>query len=221
MIKAKAWKEKNLQGTWEVYRKLDGVRAFVVRARLPRPHGKLSALCVVSRNGKPLLHLGHLVSRFTDAEVWLGSLKATIQAVKTHDAPPVPRSAIYQLDPPDSRLYLTEVHHPTASLIRRLLRRYKRRGEDGLILRQGDRWLKVKHEETYDVRVTGVKPGKGKHFGKMGALLTKMGKVGTGFIEIERRKQNWVGKTIEVACTQLTPGGKFRHARFVRVREDR
>lgn len=220
MIRAKAWKGQDLQGLWNVYRKLDGVRAFVVPAGPGRTR-------VVSRNGKPLHNLDRHRAFFTDAEVWLGDFTKTIRAVKTHGAEPVPRFALYQLDPPDPRLYLRRVENPTVPYIRALLRRHKRQGEDGLVLRQGDRWLKVKHEETYDVKVTGVQPGKGKHKGKLGALLTSKGRVGTGFNDALRSAKrgalalHWVGKTIEVVSTGLTPGGKFRHARFVRVREDK
>lgn len=216
MIKCKKWNGKDLRGEWAVYRKLDGVRALVIRER------------VVSRKGKPLYNLDRHATRFTDAEVWLGDFKRTIQAVRTSSrAVAIPRSAIYPLDPPDVRLILRWTANPTAAAIRVLLKRYKRKGEDGLVLRQGDRWLKVKHEDTYDVKVTGVLPGKGKHRGRLGALLTTMGRVGTGFSDkLRGEKRNalalhWVGKTIEVACTQLTPAGKFRHVRFVRVREDK
>lgn len=234
MIKAKAWRGKDLTGEWRVYRKLDGVRALVIK------RGPGGAYAAVSRNGKPLFNLDHLVSYFTDAEVWLGSFKKTIKAVKTHATVAIPRSDIYQLDPPDRRLFLCAVVDPTAAAIRALLKKYKRAGEDGLVLRtvvprhlarRGvvETWLKVKHEETYDVRVTAIRPGKGKHRGRMGALETTMGRVGTGFSdsfriqcrEDERGHPTIVGKVIEVACTQLTPNGKFRHARFVRVREDR
>lgn len=226
MITCKAWRGDDLRGEWQALRKLDGVRALVVH---DKPRG-LHRWRVLSRHGKPLYNLTHLVSYFTDAEVWLGSFKATIQAVRTQAPVRVPRSAIYQLNPPDRRLSLGTVQNPTAAHIRHLLRKFKRAGEDGLVLRQGERWLKVKHEATYDVKVTGVQPGKGRHRGRMGALLTPRGKVGTGFSDDDRELQSapyekkgsfYVGKTIEVACAALTADGKFRHARFVRVREDK
>lgn len=215
MITCKAWNGQDLEGEWQVLRKLDGVRAL-------RRGSKF-----VSRRGKRLYNLGmkHHRMDLTDCEVWLGSFKATIQAVRTSTATVyIPSSACYQLDPPDRRLALGTVQNPTAAHIRQLLRQHKRPGEDGLVLRQGDRWLKVKHEATYDVRVTGVQAGRGKHAGRMGALLTAKGKVGTGFSDALRRRfwhERVVGKTIEVACAALTAGGKFRHARFVRVREDK
>nr|WP_283842052.1 hypothetical protein [Bradyrhizobium sp. KB893862 SZCCT0404] len=106
------------------------------------------------------------------------------------------------------------------------------KGYEGLVLRQGDVWLKVKPTETYDVLVTGIIEGTGKHKGRMGALMTPMGKVGTGFSDAERVTfwnyckepddgRGIMGETIEVECMKLTDDGKFRHPRFVRVRPDK
>lgn len=214
MIKARTWNGKNLQGVWRVYRKLDGVRALVVRDR------------VVSRRGKPLYNLDHLKHLFTDAEVWKGNFRDTIVAVRTKTIMAVHRYEVYQLEPPDKRLYLCAVASPDAKFIRTLLDRYKRKGEDGLVLRQEDVWLKVKHVNTYDVKVTGLVEGAGKHKGRLGTALTAKGAVGTGFSDAERERY-WqsrkllLGKIIEVSCLSLTPDGKFRHARFIRLREDK
>lgn len=226
MIKAKTWNGKNLKGRWLVTRKLDGVRALSVQ--VASPTGFISV--VRSRRNKPLYNLDRYLDYFSDAEVWLGDFKTTIQAVRTKNtAIHVPKMALYELDPPDRRLVIGTVVDPTAIAIRALLAKHKKKGEDGLILRQGDRWLKVKHVTTYDVRVTKVEPGKGKHKGRMGALHTTKGRVGTGFSDVfrtqcrhdERGRSTIVSKTIEVACNQLTPDGKFRHARFIRIRDDK
>jgi ATP-dependent DNA ligase len=81
------------------------------------------------------------------------------------------------------------------------------------------------------VTVTEIIEGTGKHKGRMGALMTPMGKVGTGFTDQERKE--WWGRKallgnhptlawlIEVECMQLTPDGKFRHPRFLRIRYDK
>jgi ATP-dependent DNA ligase len=96
-------------------------------------------------------------------------------------------------------------------------------GYEGLVLRQGDRWLKVKPKETYDVLVTGIVEGTGKYAGKLGALITDMGKVGTGFTDKDREDLFTlpINTIIEVECMELTPKGKFRHPRFIRVRYDK
>ena len=97
-------------------------------------------------------------------------------------------------------------------------------GYEGLVIFTDKYMYKVKPEETFDVVVTGVIPGAGKHLGRMGALTTEMGDVGTGFTDIEREQfteEFIVNQTIEVSCMMLTPDGKFRHARFCRLREDK
>jgi ATP-dependent DNA ligase len=124
----------------------------------------------------------------------------------------------------DSRLEAGTMIDPDAETIRFRMERAMREGYEGLMLRQGDKLLKVKPKETHDVPITGIQPGTGKHEGRMGALLTPMGKVGTGFTDEMRENfndQRWIGIIIEVECMGLTPGGKFRHPRFVRVREDK
>lgn len=245
MIKAKPWNGKDLKGTWEFTLKIDGVRALWDGAKW------------VSRAGKPLYNIPDPIGFHIPEEgfeVYLTApgrsskenYRATIECVraKTKDRP-IPPSALYSLEPLDPRLYSGSlgnistaspylVDHPTADEIREALHRANRNGYEGLVLRQGDKWLKVKPVETYDVPVTGIIEGTGKHKGRMGALMTPMGKVGTGFTDKER--EWWwteafaapLGKiigapsyTIEVSCMQLTPDGKFRHPRFERIRYDK
>ena len=61
----------------------------------------------------------------------------------------------------------------------------------------------------------------------MGALITEMGKVGTGFTDINREwwadpcRDLPVPYIIEVECMGLTKNGKFRHPRFKRIRWDK
>lgn len=237
MIRAKPWNGKDLKGVWEFTLKIDGVRAFA------------SAGGWVSRNGKPLYNIPILRCIPPDEgyEVYCSkpgrsskeNYKATIECVraKTKDRPIRPNE-LYSLEPLDPRLQVSAIYpgegthalkDPRASFIRTVLKRAVAHGYEGLVLRQGSTWLKVKPVETYDVRVTGIIEGTGKHKGRMGALMTDMGKVGTGFTD-EEREWFWkrqVGgeprfkQLIEVECMQLTPAGKFRHPRFVRIRYDK
>ena len=209
IIKAKAWNGKALRGVWQVTLKIDGVRALCVDNR------------IVSKQGKPLYNLDQHRRVIKDVEVWLGSWEATagaVRAAKTQHR--ILRKHLYALDPLDMRLHIGYVEDPSAAHLKRLLRAHTRAGCDGLVLRQGDRWIKVKHTPTFDVKVLGVQPGHGKHHGRMGAVLTARGRVGTGFSDAERC-DTWVGRVIEVACLGLTAGGKFRHARYVRTRFDK
>lgn len=207
VTKAKVWQGNDLTGDWLITRKLDGVRAI------------RSGEGYVSRAGKPLYNLEHL--SFDDAEIFLGSWEASVSAVRTKNGTPVPKSAVYSLSPIDDSLIMECRTNPTADWIKEKLAIVKGLGDEGLVLRQGEVWLKVKDKETYDVPILGVVAGKGKHLGRMGALLTPMGKVGTGFSDTEREQVWEVGATIEVECFELTPDGRFRHPRFVRLREDK
>lgn len=211
MIKAKLWNGEDLKGTWEFTIKLDGVRVLFTEEG-PK-----------SRKNKPLYNLP-TEHKLKDCEVFLGSFKDTITAVRTKDSEEVKFDSLYSLDPLDSRLHLKFVENPSATFIREELHKAVRCGHEGLILRNGDTWLKVKPEETYDVVVLDSVEGTGRNKGRLGALITSKGKVGTGFTDKER-EEFWSnplnGETVEVSCMHLTDDGKFRHPRFIRVRYDK
>lgn len=235
MIKARNWSGKDLKGEWTVTIKIDGVRALW-NDKLQRWE---------SRNGKPLYNIPTCnVDVAKDVEVFCGSFKETIEKTRasTKDRPVDPKH-LFSLDPLDKRLRGPRLINPTADAIKTLMRATIVDGNEGLVLRQGDTWLKVKPTYTYDVEVTGIIEGTGKHKGRMGALVTPMGKVGTGFSDAERY-DFWfrycminehaavglrptpelapvIGSTIEVECMHLTVDGKFRHPRFVRSRPDK
>lgn len=187
--------------------KIDGVRAHAT------PDG------VCSRQGKPL---HNVFLPFGIAEIYCGSWEATVSAVRTQNAKPVAAEHIYMLEPTiDARLVVAEFSVLDEACVRPMFEHWRARGYEGLVIHAGGKLYKVKGEETYDVEVTGVIPGKGKHVGRMGALMTTMGKVGTGFTDAQREELWQPGMVIEVACTELTPSGIFRHARFKRRRFDK
>lgn len=212
-IKAKNYNGKPLKGEWLVSRKIDGVRALI------------GADGAYSRNGKPLFNLNHLYEGARlDVEVFLGTWEATVSQVRSHAPNPVPRECVYSLDPLDARLILGTFLNPSPESIYEVMQREVDLGHEGIVLRQDQKWIKVKPLETYDVELTGIQPGTGKHEGRMGALLTPLGKVGTGFTDQQREELNnpiIIGELIEVECMSLTPSGKFRHPRFVRFRFDK
>lgn len=180
----------------------------------------------MSRNGKPLYNIPNINGPSTDYEVFDGSFKATMEKVKSKRDLIIPVSSMYSLDPLDDRLILANVFAPTAQYIENCLAAARSHGHEGLVLRQGDVWLKVKPEETHDVRITGFIEGTGRNKGRLGALMTERGKVGVGFSDSERSfiwdfQKGLLGTMVEVSCMQLTEAGKFRHARFVRLRPDK
>lgn len=215
MLKPKLWNGKALSGMWHVTYKIDGVR--MLRDEDGNP---------VSRSGKPLYNLDNIDKDITDAEVYDTDWKTSISLVRTkHTDAKVHLRLVYSLSPLDPRLEVCELQDPDANVIKAWLRTALHKGFEGLVLRQGDRWLKVKPKETYDVLVTGKIEGTNKYVGKLGALTTDMGNVGTGLTDKDR-EELWnnpdiVGTYIEVECMSLTPDGKFRHPVFKRLRWDK
>ena len=109
---------------------------------------------------------------------------------------------------------------------------------DGLILRdpwsphipgdgRGGGIFKIKPRKTGDFRVIGTTPGKGKHAGKVGALVLDLGggvtcEVGTGLTDSEREQDgNWIGLIVEVEYLAVTKDGKLREPSFQRIRWDK
>lgn len=212
--KAKPWKGTDLKGTWEITVKIDGARM------LRDPEGN-----PVSRAGKPLHNLGHIDKSITDAEVYNGSWETSMSLVRSSvNGTPVNPEHVYSLDPLDPRLHVGYYENPTTEFLQRTMEGYVSQGYEGLIVRKGNVWFKVKPKDTADVYVTGYQPGTGKHEGRMGALLTEYGKVGTGFTDAQREtftKENSIGLLIEVEYMEMTGGLKFRHPRYIRIRHDK
>lgn len=224
---------------WQVTKKIDGVQVVYTNG-VP-----------LSRAGKPLYNLPGMPDG--TYECFLGTFKATIEAVRTINGQPIDGDDLYMLEPTlDPRLNFGWLSNYPDELtaVTNLFKLAQQGGYEGLVLRgpNGER-LKVKGRETHDVIVRGIIPGTGKHSGRMGALLTDMGRVGTGFSNDEREWFHMYsllieaqhpahcavfddgpltncpcdrsGFLIEVECMELTPDGKFRHPRFVRTRPDK
>lgn len=208
-MKFNLWNGQNLLGNWEFSRKIDGVRVLHF-------HGES-----FSRANKPLHNIPRLKAGIYEA--FLGSWETTVSAVRTINGTPIDPKYFYSLDPIDPRLFVGNFFDPTAATIKQQFELARADGHEGLVLRKDDQLFKVKSKETYDVKVTGIQGGTGRNLGRMGALLTEKGKVGTGFTDTMRVSLNAIkiGTVIEVECMGLTPGGKFRHPRFKRVRYDK
>lgn len=213
-MKFKVWNYQDLKGVWEISIKIDGVRCHNIDG------------VYKSRKDK-ILHNIPKTKQFEVAEIYCGSFKSTIENTRTFlTEKEILEDHIYPLHPVlDERLYITTVENPTMGYIMDLFDVYHNElGHEGLILKQGDIRLKVKNRETYDVVVTGTYPGKGKYTGLLGGFITNLGRVGSGLTDEQRKEYNTediIGQTIEVDCMEMTPDGKFRHPRFVRVREDK
>jgi ATP-dependent DNA ligase len=177
----------------------------------------------VSRAGKPLYNLDLIPEHITDCEIFDTNWETSVSAVRTHDGPLVLPSCAYslRLGWRDIRLEICDIENPTAEVVAEYLAEALARGDEGLVIYQGDVAYKVKPKENYDVPVTGATEGKGKYAGLIGALITPKGKV-SGMTDQQRRDFTLkLPEVIEVESMMLTKNGKFRHPRFVRVRFDK
>ncbi|MBB1602420.1 DNA ligase [Variovorax sp. UMC13] len=109
-----------------------------------------------------------------------------------------------------------------------------RMGGEGLVLHRGaslyraernQDLLKLKPYEDADARVLAHLPGKGRHEGRMGALMVQMPdgrrfKLGGGFSDAQRDDPPAVGSWVSYRFNGTTAKGLPRFARFLRVRGD-
>jgi DNA ligase-1 len=107
-------------------------------------------------------------------------------------------------------------------------------GGEGLMLRQpGSHYeagrsptlLKVKTFHDAEGRVVEHVPGKGRHKGRLGAVVVAMPdgqtfSVGTGFSDAQRNNPPPIGTVITYRFQELTDRGVPRFPSFVRVRTD-
>ena len=115
-----------------------------------------------------------------------------------------------------------------------LLHRTVRAGGEGLMLHRGaslyragrsDDLIKLKTHEDTEARVIAHLPGKGRHAGRLGALLveTPSGqrfRLGAGFSDADRERPPPVGSWVTYRFRGTHDGGLPRFASFVRERED-
>jgi len=120
-----------------------------------------------------------------------------------------------------------------AELMARLDQLVKAGGE-GLMLHRGDSFyraernddlLKVKTHEDAEARVLQHLPGKGRHTGRMGALLVETPegvrfRLGTGFTDAQRDLPPDVGEWVTYRFRGVNESGVPRFASFVRLRPD-
>lgn len=114
----------------------------------------------------------------------------------------------------------------------KMLHRVEDLGGEGLIIRapgsayecrRSWQCLKVKSFQDDEAIVIGHQPGKGKHKGRLGALLCELPdgtqfKVGTGFSDAEREEPVEIGNTITFGYFELSKDGVPRFPTFIRER---
>jgi DNA ligase-1 len=122
----------------------------------------------------------------------------------------------------------------TTEALDTLLKKTVEMGGEGLMLRRGGSLyragrsadlLKVKAHDDAEARVLGHIAGRGKHEGRLGALLVEMPdgkrfKLGGGFTDAERDHPPAIGAWVTYRYNGVQPSGLPRFARFLRVRGD-
>ncbi len=122
----------------------------------------------------------------------------------------------------------------THEALQALLDKTVRMGGEGLMLHRGASpyrsertadLLKVKPFDDADARVVAHIGGRGKHAGRLGALMVEMPdgkrfKLGSGFTDAEREDPPAIGTSVTYRYNGLNPSGLPRFARFLRVRND-
>jgi DNA ligase-1 len=128
------------------------------------------------------------------------------------------------------------VHHVVCkgtAHIREMLKDVQALGGEGLMLRaprskyeagRSNTLLKVKEFFDAEGTVTGYEPGKGKHKGRVGALLMlsdsgETFSVGTGLSDREREKPPSIGSRVTYRYQELTQDNKPRFPVFVSARD--
>lgn len=214
-MKFKEYKDEILYDVLISY-KIDGIRAI-------KHDGK-----IVSRNGKELFNIPEFEGE--QAEIFLGTFKDTVSAVKTKDNKGmIDKSHVYPLYPSiDERLIIDWFSMVDRYKIERLFKRAEELGYEGLVIKKGDIHYKVKSKVTYDVSIVGIIGGTGKYVNKLGAFIVLLDgvtfKVGTGFTDRERHdfySDEYIGKCIEIEGMEKLPSGRIRHPRFIRLRLDK
>ncbi len=120
---------------------------------------------------------------------------------------------------------------PDAATLQTELDQTVRQGGEGLVLHRAnalwspgrsDALLKLKPMPDEEARVLAHLPGKGKHAGRMGALLLVLPDgqqfaLGTGFTDAQRENPPPVGAIVTYRYRDRTPSGLPRFASFLRV----
>ncbi|CAM0008786.1 hypothetical protein VPHK436_0038 [Vibrio phage K436] len=208
-----------LEGEWMVTLKIDGIR--YVRNQLGVPW---------TRGGKPALPQVEACfpAHMHDCELFRQDW-STSMSLKAATIQPTPDD-FYSLNPIDQRLIL----HPGGVWAPEQVIAWRdyalSLGHEGIVMRQGDKLVKVVPLRAADVRITGWYEGNGRLRGTFGGFTTHYGRVGGGFSD-EMRHKIWniistqpsqlAGKIIQVVFREKTTKGKFRMPVFDRFRFDK
>ena len=249
LMLGKNWQASLNPSVYLVSEKLDGVRAYwdgqVLRFRSGRlisaPKWFLDALPATSLDGE--LWMGRQSFDRVSAAVRRSTpIDSEWQALKymVFDLPGTPgtfaeRSAqivsvvgavgVPWMQP------LPQFRGTDADTLQRQLKTLVADGAEGLMLHhanalwtpgRSDALRKLKSVPDEEARVVGHLPGKGRHLGRMGALLLEMPSgqrfaLGTGFTDAQRASPPALGAVVTYGYRDRTPAGIPKFASFLRV----
>ena len=267
---AQAIAEENLNQTWIVQPKYDGLRLIITFDG--------DRVIAQSRNGKELFNIKHIIDELRpfikercvlDGELlaadWNQTASIARASVATRDAKQLKfyvfdwipldewlarRSSTELVDRmfmlnnvPRDLKYTVRVPHESVKDTAdawKWAEEYRKQGFEGAVAKnlnavyEFDRsanWLKLKFVETLDLEVVGSYVGTGKNALRLGGLIIKMQdgtnvNVGGGYQDVQRdefwkKRNEMVGKIIEVKFQEKTKDGSLRFPVFIRVREDK
>lgn len=251
LMLARHWHIELDPGAYLVSEKLDGVRAFwdgrVLRFRSGRiiaaPDWFTAALPGTALDGELWLGRGRfdrlsgIVRRSAPVEAEWRELRYMVFDMPGRAGPFRERAAsIVSLTGAVGVPWLQAVEQfcvPDRAALQRRLRDIVRSGGEGLMLHRADaEWApgrsdalrKLKPLPDEEARVIAHLPGKGRHAGRMGALLLEMPNgqrfaLGTGFTDAQRDAPPPPGSVVTYRYRERTPAGLPRFASFMRVRE--
>ncbi|WP_425616169.1 DNA ligase [Anatilimnocola sp. NA78] len=251
LLLAESWdNERDLTG-WYMSEKLDGVRAYWTGETFVSRQGNRFHAPVWFTAGFPTTPLDgelwidrkafqqtvSIVRRQDGSDHWKRVLYVVFDAPSAggtfEDRLKAIRGSKLEQASAQMRVLHQSICEGTDSL-RKELCRIESLGGEGLMLRQPDSryefgrsstLLKVKTFHDAEAVVVSHQPGKGRHKGRLGALLVALPNgtqfsVGTGFSDAQRERPPAIGATITFRYQELTDGGVPRFPSFVRERSD-
>ncbi len=251
LLLAETWSEAIDPASWFLSEKLDGVRAFFDGTHFYSRNGNRFAAPEWFTRGLPNTPLdGELwigrkqfqrtvpvVRRDNAAELWK-EVRFLIFDAPTMAQPFEQRlqtvtELICRHQPQYAQVLDQTVCQSRKHLDEELVR-IEALGGEGLMLRRpgsqyvprrSDTLLKVKSFRDCEATVVNHEPGKGRHKGRLGALLVELAngnrcRVGTGLSDAQRDRPPAIGATITLKYQELTDAGIPRFPVFVRVRTD-
>lgn len=247
VLLAHAWDGVMDPTSWLMSEKLDGVRAYWNGKDFVSRLGNVFAVPDWFKEGMPDHHLdgefwvgrgrfqetSGIVRRLDKGDEW-AKVKYVAFDLPEMDAPFTARyNQLSRMTLPYNVEVVTHVQCVSLAHLRTMLEAVEAKGGEGLMLRdpqskyercRSHSLLKVKTFHDDEATVKGHTAGKGKHRGKVGALIcqAKNGRtfqVGTGLSDAERANPPPVGSTITYRYQELTRDGVPRFPSYVGRRD--